>query len=158
MPLIMNPLISSGGYVMGTLITPILFPASLRSFHKVRDLINVEFVNGRIGFTDTGALKSKRPCLPGFLPVMKEAHACALKGGMVDCKTPWTPFSIREDRLGRYPFFMRGSKTVKVAPSNPITRTFCRLCIEFSGTLGRFLTVVFFHRGSSFQQAHFFSC
>jgi hypothetical protein len=63
---------------MGTFMIPTLFPASLRSLHKVFDLINVEFVNGLATFTMTGARKSKRPCFPGFLPVMKEAHACAL--------------------------------------------------------------------------------
>ena len=49
-----------------------------------------------------GRMKSKTPCLPGFLPVMKVGHAGDVTGGSVDSRLPVTPVCIRLGQRGQF--------------------------------------------------------
>src|SRR3972149_2809539 len=118
-----NPLTSSGGYVMGTLITPTLRPFSERSVQRVFAWMSLELTKGRVYPCVVFAQKSKTPCLPGFFPVMKETQAGAVTGGKVDLNEAETPLAMSLDRVGSFPCLTMGGITSKVAPSIPITRT-----------------------------------
>src|SRR5512143_2313062 len=61
------------------------------------------------------------PCLPGFLPVMNEDHATAVIGGKVVSRSALAPPVIILEMWGRYPFSISASRTLKEAPSSPMT-------------------------------------
>ena len=55
------------------------------------------------GAAAPGRMKSKTPCLPGFLPVMKEVHAGGVMGGGMERNAPDTPTFINFARFGMLP-------------------------------------------------------
>ena len=68
-------------------------------------------------------MKSKIPCLPGFLPVMKDVQAGAVKGWMVERSLPEAPVAMISAKCGSLPSLAQGLMRSKVAPSKPMTNT-----------------------------------
>jgi len=67
-------------------------------------------------------VKSKIPCFPGFLPVIKEDQAGKVAGGMVDSKIPEVPELISSPILGNLPSITQGLIRSNVAPSSPMIK------------------------------------
>src|ERR1700682_98729 len=55
---------------------------------------------------------------------MNDVHAGGVKGGITDCRSPETPFSISFERLGNRPFAAQGWIKSQVAESSPMITTF----------------------------------
>src|ERR1700693_1692176 len=83
-PLIITPLTRSGGNVVGREMETTFFPASLRICQKVLALRWLPLTNSRSYLPGSGRKKSKMPCLPGFLPVIKLDQAGKVQGGIVE--------------------------------------------------------------------------
>jgi hypothetical protein len=63
------------------------------------------------------------PCLPGFLPVIKEVQAGGVMGGRIDASLPHAPFFMRAARFGNFPSAIQGQIRSKVAASRPTIRS-----------------------------------
>src|ERR1051325_2633461 len=70
------------------------------------------------------------PCLPGFLPVINDDHAEAVIGGKVVSRSARAPPAIKRARFGRYPFSISESRTLKEAPSSPMTNSFLLIIVR----------------------------
>ena len=130
MPAIRNPLTGSGGYVIGTFTTATRRPALLKRIHNVSALTAPPFMMWKRPELPSPT-KSKIPCLPGFIPVIKETQAGGLRGCNVEVSRPHAPLDIKRCRLGNAPAFRSGSITSKVAASSPITAVLYRCAIRY---------------------------
>src|SRR5919201_4732500 len=63
------------------------------------------------------------PCLPGFLPVMKEVQAGGVIGGRIDASLPQLPLLIRLASVGSLPSAIHGPISSRVAASSPTMRS-----------------------------------
>ena len=70
----------------GTFITPAVRPAAETICHTVGARMEVALTNSNS--PPRGRMKSKTPCLPGFLPVAKVGQAGDVTGGRVDSSGP----------------------------------------------------------------------
>src|SRR5215218_183542 len=68
-------------------------------------------------------MKSKIPCLPGFLPVIKLDQAGNVIGGSVEPNSACAPFSSTSAMFGNLPAATHGLIKSKVAPSQPMINT-----------------------------------
>ncbi len=69
-------------------------------------------------------MKSKMPCPPGSIPVMKVDQATGLSGGMVVCSGLKSPVSIKRLKLGSSPSSTNCCSSTGSSPSTPSTSTF----------------------------------
>src|SRR6266436_2464898 len=69
-------------------------------------------------------MKWKTPCLPGFLPVVKEVQAGGVIGGRIDSSCPWVPSAISRAKLGIKPSATQDLARSQVAASKPTIMTF----------------------------------
>lgn len=64
--------------------------------------------------------KLKIPCLPWFLPVMKEVHAGGVIGGRTDRSLAETPSFMSLASVGILPSATQGRINIQVAASSPM--------------------------------------
>src|SRR6476661_10443517 len=99
---------------MGTLTTPTRRPCRLRHAQRDSPSRNDAFVKRKPPPSRSGSIKSNKPCLPGFLPVIKLDQAQGVIGGIVDSSRLDAPPVRSRDKFGRCPSSIHGSIRSKV--------------------------------------------
>src|SRR5262249_11163058 len=102
-------------------------PASLKMSQIARPFRKEEFTAISRFERWSRLTNSKIPCLPGFLPVIKDDQATAVIWGTVVSRLAREPWAIRLAMFGRWPLSINGSSTLNEAPSSPMTSSLLRI-------------------------------
>src|ERR1700678_1721547 len=120
-----------GGNIAGKLMVVVRRPPAEASDQMVSHCTSLELKKRMCRLTgESMRKKSNTPCWPGVRPVIREVQAGGVSGGTMVRNPARAPSAKKDFKKGMTPCSMSGSRTEKVAPSNPMSNV--RILIELA--------------------------